>query len=235
MIRDGYADKILCGGSDAVFDPVVYGGWNNLGVMSVNPDPKTACRPFDVDRDGCVLGEGAGALILQSQESAIRSGATIRAEICGYGEGSDAEHITRPSPEGQARAINAALQSAGMASTHVGFINAHGTATKANDECESQSIRMSLKDAADKIPVASNKSFFGHLLGASGAVETVVTLLGLENGVVPPNLNLHNSDPKCDLFLVGGKAMEISCPVAMKNSFGFGGNNAVLILRRYDG
>ena len=234
MIRDGYADRVLCGGADSVFDPFVYGGWNNLGVMSKNADPSKACRPFDTARDGCVLGEGAGALVLESLDAARTRGARIRAEICGFGESSDAEHITSPSAEGQAQAIRAALDCAGMTPSDIGFINAHGTATRANDECESRSIRLALKEAADRIPVASNKSFFGHLLGASGAVETIVTILGLESRKMPPNLNLDHPDPACNLTLIGGTATEMASPVAMKNSFGFGGGNAVLIVRRWD-
>jgi 3-oxoacyl-[acyl-carrier-protein] synthase II len=234
MIRDGYTDRVLCGGSDSVFDPFVMGGWNNLGVMSKNPDPTKACRPFDAARDGCVLGEGAGALVIESLNEAQERGARIRAEICGFGESSDAEHITSPSAEGQARAISAALKCAGLQPGDIGFINAHGTATRANDECESQSIRLVLKEAADRIPVASNKSFFGHLLGASGAVETIVTVLGLENGKAPPNLNLDNPDPACNLTFVGNTTMDVPSPIAMKNSFGFGGDNAVLIVRRWD-
>ena len=234
MIRDGYSDRVLCGGSDSVFDPFVFAGWNNLGVMSKNPDPARACRPFDADRDGCVLGEGAGALVIESLDQARRRGARIRAEILGFGESSDAEHITSPSAEGQARAIRAALDCAGIQPGDIGFINAHGTATRANDTCESQSIRLALGEATGRIPVASNKSFFGHLLGASGAVETIVTVLGLENGKVPPNLNLDNPDPACSLTFVGNTAMDVPSPIAMKNSFGFGGDNAVLIMRRWD-
>lgn len=234
MIRDGYADRVLCGGSDSVFDPFVYGGWNNLGVMSKNPDPAGACRPFDAARDGCILGEGAAALVLEPRDQALARGADIRAEICGFGGSSDAEHITTPSAEGQARAIRAALGSAGIEPGDVGFINAHGTATRANDECESRSIRLALGNVTDRVPVASNKSFFGHLLGAAGAIETFVTILGLESGKVPPNLNLDNPDPACNLNLVGKTAMEIASPIAMKNSFGFGGDNAVLVLRRWD-
>jgi len=234
MIRHGYADRVLCGGADADFDPFVYGAWNNLGVMSKNPEPEKSCRPFDGDRDGCVLGEGAGALVLESMESACQRNATILGEVCGYGETSDATHITTPSAEGQARSITAALQSASMTPQDLGFVNAHGTATRANDECEAQSIRMALGDETDRIPVASNKSFFGHLLGACGAVETIVTVMGLDTRKVPPNLNLDNPDPACPLRLVGKEPMEIASPVAMKNSFGFGGNNAVLILRRWD-
>ncbi|OGV70746.1 MAG: hypothetical protein A2283_19220 [Lentisphaerae bacterium RIFOXYA12_FULL_48_11] len=233
MIKEGNIDMVLTGGTDAVFEPLVYAGWNQLGVISCNPVPEKSCRPFDAGRDGCVLGEGAGILILESLESAQLRNVPIRGEICGFGESSDALHITRPSPEGQARAIRNALKSADMKPASIGFINAHGTATKANDECESKSIRLAMEDETDRIPVASNKSYFGHMLGASGAVETITTVIGLEKGIVPANLNLDNPDPLCNLCFVGKEPMRIESPVAIKNSFGFGGNNAVLILRRY--
>jgi 3-oxoacyl-(acyl-carrier-protein) synthase len=181
-----------------------------------------------------VLGAGAGALVLETLGSARRRGARIRGEIIGYGESSDATHITAPSVEGQAKAISRALGSAGISPSEVGFINAHGTATAQNDVAESRSIRAVFEEAASSIPVASNKSYFGHTLGASGAIETVVALVGLEAGRVPANLNLDNPDPEIDLLLVGGEPQELSSPVAMKNSFGFGGGNAVLILKRYD-
>lgn len=233
LIRDGYFDRALCGGTDAMFDPFAYGAWNNLGVMSRNPDPGKACRPFDAARDGTVLGEGAGALVLECLDSARARGAAIHAEICGFGESSDAEHITSPSAEGQARAIQMALASAGVSPADIGFINAHGTATRANDECEARSIRLAFGEHASRIPVASNKSYFGHMLGASGVAETIVTILGLRNKTVPGNLNLDNRDPACDLQLVGNAPLKIESPVAAKNSFGFGGNNAVLILKRW--
>lgn len=233
MIREGHIDLALTGGSDAVFESLVYAGWNQLGVISCNPVPEQSCRPFDANRDGCILGEGAGILVLESLESAQRRNAPIRGEICGFGESSDALHITRPSPEGQASAIRKALDSAGMTPASIGFINAHGTATKANDECESKSIRLALGSEADRIPVASNKSYFGHMLGASGAIEAITTILGLEKGIVPANLNLDQPDPLCNLCFVGKEPQHIESPVAMKNSFGFGGNNAVLILKRY--
>lgn len=232
MIRDGYADVALCGGTESFFTSGMYRAWDKLGVMSSNPDPATASRPFDVNRDGFVLGEGAGMLVLESLERARRRGAAIRGEIAGYGESSDAEHMTRPSVAGQVRAMRAALESAGNSADDIGFVNAHGTATKTNDESESKSAREVLGDSADRVPVASNKSFFGHMLGASGVVETAATLLGLECGRVPPNLNLVNPDPLCNLNLVGKDALEVNARVAMKNSFGFGGNNAVLILRK---
>jgi 3-oxoacyl-[acyl-carrier-protein] synthase II len=233
QVRDGHADIVLCGGADAFFDPFFFGVWNNLGVLSKIPDPPAACKPFDSDRAGLVLGEGAGALVLETLGSATRRGARIRGEVAGYGESSDATHITSPSVEGQAKAIRRALESAGISPHDVGFINAHGTATASNDVCESKSIRAVFGEAASSVPVASNKSFFGHTLGASGAIETIVTLLGLEAGRVPPNLNLDNRDPECDLRLVGSEPLDIASPVAMKNSFGFGGSNAVLILKRY--
>ena len=233
MIRDGYADRVLCGGAESALDIGSVTAWNRLGVMSRSGDPPRACRPFDRDRDGFVIGEGAAAILLESLESARERAARIRAEVCGYGESSDADHITRPSAEGQAQSICAALQDAGITPGDVGFINAHGTATKANDECESQSIRLALGAAADAIPVASNKSFFGHLLGAAGALETLVTILGLEYGTVPPNLNLENPDPACAVRLVGAQPLALNASYAMKNSFGFGGDNGVLVLRKW--
>jgi 3-oxoacyl-[acyl-carrier-protein] synthase II len=234
MIRSGTADQALCGGADAPFEPGMFASWNALGVMARTPDPATACRPFDADRAGCVLGEGAGALLLESLESARRRNATIRGELLGCGESSDAKHITSPDPEGQAAAIRQALQVAGIKPGDVDFINAHGTATRANDTCEAASIRLALGDRTDAVPVASNKSFFGHLLGACGAVETILTLRGLQEQKVPPNRNLDNPDPDCRLRFVGADATDHPHRVALKNSFGFGGNNTVLALGRWD-
>lgn len=233
MVRDGYADQALCGGTDTLFLRSLFGAWDKIGAMSANPDPNRASRPFDADRDGFIMGEGAAMLVLEAEEVAKARGARIRGEICGYGESSDADHITRPNPRGQASAIRAALDDAGILPEEVGFINAHGTGTEANDESEALSIRDVFGKAADEIWVASNKSYFGHLMGASGAVESVVTILGLEAGIVPPNLNLDKPDPKCNLRFVPGTATAIPSPVAVKNSFGFGGNNAVLVFRRY--
>jgi len=232
-IQHGYADVVLCGGTEAFFDPFYYGVWNNLGVLATELDPAKAYRPFDLDRTGCLLGEGAGVLILESLEHARERGAPIRGEVRGYGNSSDATHLTSPSSQGQARAILAALASAELEPKDIGFINSHGTATEANDESESASIREALGAAADDIPVGANKSFFGHTLGASGAIESIVTLLGLEKRRVPQNLNLDRPDPKCNLHFVGPEPMELDAPIAMKNSFGFGGGNAVLILERF--
>jgi len=234
-IQSGYADMVLCGGADAMFEPGTFGSWNNLGVMSSNQDPTKACRPFDRDRDGTVLGEGAAAILLESLEHASARGAGIRAEICGYGESSDADHITRPNVEGQMKAIRLALASAEMEPADVGFVNAHGTATRANDACESQSIRGVLGSATDGIPVSSNKSYFGHLLGASGAIETLVSVIGIERGMMPSSLNLDNPDPECNLLFAGSTPQKLARPVVLKNSFGFGGDNAVLVLRAWRG
>lgn len=230
MIRDGYADRVLCGGSDGFFDPFFFGVWNNIPALSRIEDPKQACRPFAEDRAGTVLGEGAGALVLESRDSALARGANIRGEILGYGESSDATHITSPNPEGQAKAMRMALNEAGIDPSELSHINAHGTATSSNDASESQSIRMVLGEATDQVPVVANKSFFGHTLGASGALETIVTLLTLENETAPPNLNLDTPDPECQVNLAGSEPQSISKGPAMKNSFGFGGGNGVLIV-----
>jgi 3-oxoacyl-[acyl-carrier-protein] synthase II len=234
QVRDGYAEAVLCGGADGFFDPFFYGVWNNLGVLSTNPDPERACRPFDAARDGTILGEGAGALVIEPLERARARGARIRGEILGYGESSDASHLTTPSVEGQAKAMQSALDEAGVAPRELGMVNAHGTATRSNDVCESHSIRKVLGAAADRVPVVANKSYFGHTLGASGALETIATLLALEARVVPPNLNLDDPDPECDVALAGAEPAAMDSALAMKNSFGFGGGNGVLVLRRSD-
>ncbi len=234
MVRHGYADTVLTGGADGFFDPFYYGVWNNLGVMSKNTDPARACRPFDAGRDGCVLGEGAGMLVFESWDRARGRGARIRGEIVGYGESSDASHITSPSAEGQAAAMRAALASAGIEPSDLGAVNAHGTATLANDVSESESIRAVLGAAADETPVSANKSYFGHTLGASGAIESIAALLSIEEGRLPPNLNLESPDPACRVRLVGGDPAPLERPFVMKNSFGFGGGNGVLVLGRAD-
>ena len=234
MIRDGYASRVLCGGTDSLFDPVSFGSWNNLGVMSKNPDPALACRPFAADRDGCVLGEGAASLLLEDMDAATARGAVMHGEIIGYGESSDAKHITSPSAEGQARAIHQALDCAGISTADVAMINAHGTATAANDSTEAMSIRTVFGADTDKIPVVSNKSYFGHTLGASRATETVSSLLMLKDRKITPNLNLDNPDPECNLNLPTGSAIDLSGDIIVKNSFGFGGNNSVLVLKRAD-
>lgn len=230
MIRDGYADRVLCGGSDGFFDPFFFGVWNNIPALSRIEDPKQACRPFAEDRAGTVLGEGAGALVLEARDLALERGANIRGEILGYGESSDATHLTSPNAEGQAKAMRMALNEAGVNPSELSHINAHGTATTSNDACESKSIGMVLGDSTDRVPVVANKSFFGHTLGASGALETIVTLMALEQETIPPNLNLDTPDPECSVNLAGPTPTSISKGPAMKNSFGFGGGNGVLII-----
>jgi 3-oxoacyl-[acyl-carrier-protein] synthase II len=233
MIKDGYISTALCGGSDTIFDPFTFIAWDRLGVMSKNCDPTQACRPFDSSRDGCVIGEGAAMLVLESLASARDRGAEILAEVIGYGESSDAKHITAPDPEGQANAIREALKSADITADEVGYINAHGTATKANDPSESTAIRMALGDAADSAVTASTKSYFGHLLGGSGALETIGTVLTLKNKTIPASLNLNTPDPECAINLAPQAPQPLQKPVALKNSFGFGGNNGVLVLRQW--
>ncbi len=230
MIRHGYADLVLCGGADGFFDPFSFGAWNHIGALSRIEDPLAACRPFAEDRQGTVLGEGAGAIVLEARDRAIERGAAIRAEILGYGESSDATHITKPSSKGQAKAMNQALEDARVSPSEISLINAHGTATPGNDSCESESIRRVFGDHADQIPVVANKSYFGHTLGASGALETIASVKMIENRQAPPNLNLENPDPACDINLVKDKSVSIKPGPIMKNSFGFGGGNGVLII-----
>ena len=230
MIRDGYSKIVLTGGADGFFDPFFYPVWNNIGVLSGIEDPTKACRPFAADREGTILGEGAGSLVLESLESAEERGVPIRGEILGYGESSDATHLTNPSAEGQAKAMNMALEEARIAPADVGYINAHGTATHGNDACESKSIRAVFGQATDRIPVGANKSYFGHTLGASGALECIASFLALEHGSAPPNLNIENPDPECPIHVIGSDPVAIDTKPIVKNSFGFGGGNGVLVL-----
>lgn len=233
MISDGHAEAVLCGGADSPLIQGHFACWNNLGVLSTIPEPDRALRPFAADRAGTLLGEGAGALLLESLNSARRRGVRIRGEIAGYGESSDATHITGPSIPGQARAIRSALRSAAVTPQSIGYINAHGTGTDANDATEAQAIREALGEATDAIPVGAMKSYFGHTLGASGAIETICTLLALEGGAAPRNLNLESPDLACQLHFIGDASLPLATDYAIKNSFGFGGGNAVLVLRRY--
>lgn len=233
-VLHGYADRVLCGGSESMFTDALYSSWDNLGVMSKHAEPSRASRPFDVDRDGFVLGEGAGALLLESLDAAKARGARIRAEVLGYGESSDGTHITRPSQEGQAKAMRQALQSAGLSPSAVDFVNAHGTGTKANDATEAEAIASVFGSAGAMPWVASCKPFFGHLLGAAGVVETIACIRQLEHGRLHGNPNLERPDPACAVRLCGREAVTQTVRVAMKNSFGFGGGNATLILGRYE-
>lgn len=232
MIRDGHAEAVLCVGADSSFPAFYYSMWNNLGVLSPIAEPERAVRPFDAGRAGTLLGEGGGALLLETFQSARRRGAAIRGEIAGYGESSDATHLTGPSATGQARAIRHALASAGVTPADISYINAHGTGTEANDSTEAQAVREALGADCDRIPVGAMKSYFGHTLGASGIVETIGTLFALEHRLAPRNLNLDRADPACAVQLIGAETCALGPGVALKNSFGFGGGNAVLVVRR---
>ena len=233
MIADGYIDKVLTGGGDAVFSYGHFAAWTSLRVLSSIEDADTCCRPFDASRAGCVLGEGAAMLLLESLDSALERGATIYGEIVGYGESSDASHITRPNPDGQVKAMEMALESAGIKPEDIGYINAHGTATIANDPTESGSINKVLGEKLSmEVPVSSFKTYYGHLLGASGAIETLQLMLGLKEGCVQGNRNLVTPDEQCKLNLPV-ESFKVSKDYAMKNSFAFGGNNSVLILKKY--
>ncbi len=233
-VLHGYAERVLCGGSESMFTETLYASWDNLGVMSKHAEPGRASRPFDQDRDGFVLGEGAGAILLESLASAKARGAKIRAEVLGFGESSDGTHITRPSKEGQAKAMTQALRSAGLAPGAVDFINAHGTGTKANDATEAEAIAAVFGSAGAQPWVASSKPFLGHLIGAAGIVETILCIHQLERGRLHGNPNLERPDPDCTARLVGREAITQPLRIGAKNSFGFGGGNATLILGKYE-
>jgi len=236
VIQRGDADVMIAGGTEAPILPLALAGFCNMKALSTQNDlgPR-ACRPFDRLRDGFVMGEGAGVLVLEEIEHAIQRGARIYAEIVGYGMSSDAYHITAPAPggEGAVRAMRAALKDAGVEPCEVDYINAHGTSTPANDSTETQAIKEALGEHAYKVKVSSTKSMIGHLLGAAGAVEMVATILSVTKGVIHPTINYEEPDSLCDLDYVPQKAVELPVNVALKNSFGFGGQNACLVVKRY--
>lgn len=236
VIERGCADAMIAGGSEAAVSRLAMAGFCSARTMSVhNDDPKGACRPFDLHRDGFVLGEGAGILILEELESALRRGAQIHGEIIGYGATADAYHITAPAPEGEgaARAMLSALDDAKLTFRDVDYINAHGTGTKYNDQTETQAIKRVFKEHAYQVPISSTKSMTGHLLGAAGGVEAIASLLAIKHRQIPPTINLTTPDPSCDLDYVPNEARKANLDIVMSNSFGFGGHNAVLIFRRY--
>lgn len=232
LIRAGRADVVVAGGAEAAINPLPIAGFAAAGALSRrNADPSAASRPFDADRDGFVAGEGAGIVVLERADHARARGATPLAELAGYGASNDAYHPTQPPEggEGAARALRAALADAALPARAVSHINAHGTSTPTNDAAEAQAIRGVFGDAADEVPVTSTKSAIGHLLGAAGGVEAVATIMALLDGVVPPSLNLDNQDEACPLNVIHGKAHTTPIDVALSNSFGFGGHNAVLV------
>ena len=231
-IRNGQADAMFAGGADA---PLTYGiirAWESMRVLAAdNEHPEAASRPFSADRKGFVLAEGAAVFFLESFENAERRGQPILAEICGAGATADAGHVTDPSADGAARAIRMALDDARLVPEDVGYINAHGTGTRANDPTETRAIRQVFGGAADRIPVSSTKSMHGHAMGASGAIELACSILALRNGFLPPTINLDKADPECDLDYVPNVPRPARTSVFLSNSFGFGGMNAVLALR----
>ncbi|WP_391572586.1 beta-ketoacyl-ACP synthase II [Cohnella sp.] len=234
MIQRGDADVMICGGAEATIRPIGMAGFCSMRAMSTrNDEPEKASRPFDVDRDGFVMGEGSGVLILESLEHAKARGARIYAEVIGYGMSGDAYHMTDPDPNGAARCMKKALNDAGIAPESIQYINAHGTSTGAGDKSETTAIKMTFGDHAHKLAVSSTKSMTGHLLGAAGGVEAVILGLTLKNGVIPPTINLDHQDPELDLDYVPNKPRNADVQVALSNSFGFGGHNATIIMRQF--
>ncbi|MBZ4407322.1 beta-ketoacyl-ACP synthase II [Myxococcus faecalis] len=235
-IKLGETDAAIAGGAEAAITPLGLGGFSVMKALSTrNDDPAAASRPFDKDRDGFVMGEGAGMLVLEEMEAAKKRGAKILAELVGYGANSDAYHVTQPAPEGEgaARCMRLALQSAGMNPEDVGYINAHGTSTPFNDANETKAIKAVFGDHARKVAVSSTKSMTGHMLGAAGGYEGVVSALALSRNILPPTINQTTPDPECDLDYVPNQARELRVDAVMSNSFGFGGTNAVLLFKRF--
>jgi len=236
LIQYGEADAMIAGGSDAYILPVGIAGLGKMGAISRrNDEPEKASRPFDKDRDGFVLGEGAGIIILEEMESAIKRGGKIYAELVGYGSTVDGYHITEPDWQNQARCIRLALDEAAISPGDIDYINAHGTATVLNDISETKAIKAALGERSRKVPVSSNKSMTGHLLAAAGAVEAIFTILTIRDGIIPPTINYETPDPECDLDYVPNVARKAEVNIALSNSFGFGGANAALVFKKFSG
>jgi len=235
-IKHGYADIIISGGAEASITPLGIAGFQALTALSTSKEPLRASIPFDKERDGFVMGEGAGILILEEYEQAVARGAKIYAEIVGYGSTCDAYHITSPSPDGigGARAMTLAMEEAGITSKDVSYINAHGTSTPTNDRTETAAIKIAMGEDAYKVPISSSKSMFGHLLGAAGAVEAVVCIKGIENDFIPATIGYQVPDEECDLDYVPNEGRKAKINYAMSNSLGFGGHNATLIFKNME-
>ena len=236
MIRDGISDAMITGGAEAVITPLALGGFCSMRALSTRNDaPEKASRPFDLDRDGFIMGEGAGILILEDLECALERGANIYGEVVGYGMSGDAYHVSAPEPEGEGaiHCMKGALDFAGLVPEDIDYINAHGTSTKLNDLSENKAIKSVFGDHAYKLSISSTKSVTGHLLGGAGGIESIFTILTIKNGIIPPTMNYETPDPECDLDYVPNIARKATVRTAMSNSFGFGGTNATLVFRAY--
>jgi 3-oxoacyl-[acyl-carrier-protein] synthase II len=236
IIQRGDAIAMVCGGTESCITPLSIAGFSNMGALSKrNDDPAAASCPFDRRRDGFVIGEGAGILVLEELEHARARGANILCEIIGYGMSGDAFHITSPSPggEGGARAMKAAIDDAGLPPTAVDYVNAHGTSTPYNDKFETEATKSVFGDHAYRLAISSNKSMFGHLIGAAGAVEAIATIMTIREGVIPPTINYQEPDPECDLDYVPNQARQQPANIAISNSLGFGGHNCTIVLKKF--
>ena len=237
LLQEGDADVVLAGGAEAAVCPIGVAGFNACHALSTrNHDPQAASRPFDAERDGFVIGEGAAVLVMESLPSAVSRGAAPIVEVVGYGSTADANHITQPAPEGEgaARAMKIAIQKAGLQPDEIDYVNAHGTSTPLNDKYETMAMKGVFDEDAYNIPISSTKSMTGHLLGASGALEAAISSLAIAEEIIPPTINLQNADPECDLNYTPNKSQPKRVNAAMSNSFGFGGHNASLTFRRYE-
>ncbi|MFW2487399.1 beta-ketoacyl-ACP synthase II [Clostridium chromiireducens] len=235
VIQRDDAEIMIAGGAEACITRLTIAGFCSSKAMTTNSDPEMACRPFDIDRNGFILGEGSGVLILEELEHALSRGANIIAEVVGYGCTNDAFHITAPAEggEGAARCMEIAIKDAGIMPSEIGYINAHGTSTKANDKNETAAVKSVFGEYAYEMPMSSTKSMTGHLLGAAGAVEAIITALALRDGFLPPTINYKNPDPECDLNYIPNEGKESNINYALSNSFGFGGHNASLVLKAF--
>ena len=236
-VKRGDANAMLAGGSESINNPIGFAAFNALKALSTrNDDPRRASRPFDRDRDGFVIGEGSAIIVLEDREHAINRGVNILAEVASYGASSDAYHITQPMEggEGPALAMKRAIKKANIDASEVDYINAHGTSTPLNDKMETRAIKSVLGEAAYKTPISSTKSMLGHLLGAAGAIEASICTLVIKNGIIPPTINYTSPDPDCDLDYVPNKARKTKVKIALSNSFGFGGHNSVLIVKKHE-
>jgi 3-oxoacyl-[acyl-carrier-protein] synthase II len=236
MIKYGDADIIISGGSDASITPMAVAGFANMKALTKNEDLSTANRPFDSERDGFVMGEGAGIIVLEELKHAQKRGAEILGELVGYGATADAHHLTMPAPDGDgaARAMKRAMEDASCQPEDIDYINAHGTSTPFNDKTETKAIKTAFGDHAKTLSVSSTKSMTGHLLGAAGGIEAVASLLSIRNNFLPPTIHYKTPDPECDLNYVPNIAVEKDIQYAMSNTFGFGGHNAVLVFKSFE-